>query len=235
MFNALPLLALTMGLTSSFHCIGMCGPIALSLPSHKGSKLKQFTALLTYNVGRALTYAALGALLGSVGSALAWAGYLRYFSILAGVFMLAYVLWSKRLETFIRLPLFWRQTIQVIKKSMTKLLQSRRSVGFLLLGILNGLLPCGMVYLALISSLATGSMLSGAIYMFVFGLGTLPAMMAVGFFKQLFTPHFRTRIHQATPILISIAGIWLIARGLMIEIPTQTTGSGSDITVCHGK
>jgi sulfite exporter TauE/SafE len=93
MTTALPYLAFTMGLISSLHCIGMCGPIALALPVHKGSRLKQFSGLLLYNSGRALSYSALGLLVGGIGTSIAWLGYLRYLSVFAGLLMLAYVFW----------------------------------------------------------------------------------------------------------------------------------------------
>lgn len=235
MSNALPLLALTMGLTSSFHCIGMCGPIALALPIQRTGKFKQILSLLSYNGGRALSYAFFGALLGLMGSALAWVGYLRYFSILAGLLMVGYVVFQKKSDTFLHAPGFWQKSVQSVKRLMAKLLQSGNPFHFLFLGMLNGLLPCGMVYLALISSLATGNMYGGAVYMFVFGLGTLPVMMAVGFFKQLFTPGIRNQMRRATPVIICIAGVWLVARGLMIHYPTNASMNPKEIPVCHGK
>ena len=118
---------------------------------------------------------------------------------------------------------------------MSGLLKSRKFQGWFFLGSLNGLLPCGLVYLALISSVATGSVSGGALYMLFFGAGTLPAMMAVGFFKTWFTPTLRTRFHQITPVFIAVAGIWLLVRGVLIEYPTNGNSVSNQITICHGK
>ena len=235
MVTFLPYLALTMGLMSSFHCIGMCGPIALALPVQKGNRLQQLAGLTIYNTGRAFTYAILGLLIGSIGSSLAWIGYLRYLSVFAGILMLAYVFWPARLDTYFHTPLFWQRVVNSIRKKMGEMLRSRKMHGWLLLGIFNGLLPCGMVYLALISSMATGSMAGSGLYMLLFGIGTLPMMMAVGFFKQWFTPNLRTRIRKLTPIVMAVAGIWLVARGLLIQYPANTTAKADQITICHGK
>ena len=220
---------------SSFHCVGMCGPIALALPIHQGSKGRQILGLLTYNFGRITTYAALGASIGAIGGAVMWVGYLRYLSIVAGVLMLLYVLWPARLDRVLRVPAIWQRAVSRLKSGMGQYLRSKKLSGWAALGMLNGLLPCGLVYLALISSVATGSFLNGAAYMFAFGLGTLPAMMAVGFFKQWFSPTLRSRMRRLTPVLMAVAGIWLVGRGLMIQLPSLLPSSGAptEIPLCH--
>ena len=235
MSNALPYLALTMGLLSSFHCIGMCGPIALALPVQRGGAWQRTAGLLIYNVGRASSYAMLGALVGLFGNALALMGFLNYASVLAGTIMLAYVIWPK---TFMRIsvaPGFLQRPVNLIKQQMSALLHSRKLHGWFLLGSLNGLLPCGLVYLALMSSMATGSSAGGSIFMFIFGLGTWPAMMAVGFFKNWITPAVRTRFHQITPVFIAVAGVWLLYRSTLFVYPRTTHSAATPITECHGK
>jgi uncharacterized protein len=233
MQHALPFLAFSMGLLSSFHCIGMCGPIALALPVKKGSALNQLSGLTVYNGGRALTYSLLGLMIGTLGSAMVWIGYLRYLSILAGVIILGYTLLPS--TGFLHPPQFWQNIISQIKSRMAGMLKSRNLLSWFVLGLLNGLLPCGMVYLALISSMATGSSFSGGLFMLIFGAGTLPAMMAVGFFKQLFTPALRSSMRKLTPILLAAAGIWMVARGIFIQYPAGNSKQTSEITICHGK
>ena len=226
-------LAFTIGIMSSFHCVGMCGPIVLALPVHRGSKARQMASLLAYNLGRVGTYTLLGAALGGLGGVAVWVGYLRYLSIAAGVLMLLYVLWPTRLDRMLKVPAIWQKEVARLKTHMARHLHSRKLRSLGTLGILNGLLPCGLVYLALISSIATGSLLGGAAYMFMFGLGTLPAMMAVGFFKQWFSPTLRSRVRRLTPILMAVAGIWLLGRGLLIDFPT-ISGASTEIPLCHG-
>ncbi|TDB61198.1 sulfite exporter TauE/SafE family protein [Arundinibacter roseus] len=224
-----------MGLMSSFHCVGMCGPIAMALPVHKGSRFMQLAALFSYNTGRAATYALLGTLIGALSGALVWVGYLRYLSIAAGIFMLLYVLWPSKLDAYLHVPAFWQRMVGQVKAQMAGMLHRRSLSGWIALGMLNGLLPCGMVYLAVVSSVAMGSAFNGALYMFTFGMGTLPAMMAVGFFKQWFTPSLRSRFRRMTPVFMAIAGIWLVVRGLAIQLPTAlpSNGSTTEIPVCH--
>jgi sulfite exporter TauE/SafE len=233
--TALPYLALTMGLLSSFHCIGMCGPIALALPVQKGSRLQQMGGLLSYNIGRAFSYAMLGTVIGVFGNTIALMGWLQYVTLAAGVAMLVYALWPSRFGAVLHTPKFWQRSINSIKKGMSALLRSRKTYGWLLLGMLNGLLPCGLVYLALATSVATGSMLGGALFMFAFGLGTMPMMMAVGFLKNRFTPALRSRFHQITPVFVAIAGIWLLMRGTFIEYHRDDHRPPAGITICHGK
>lgn len=236
MTGVLPYLALSMGFLSSFHCIGMCGPIALALPVQQGNRWRQFAGLMLYNVGRAASYAALGAFIGLLGNAVSWMGYLQYLSVLAGVAMLAYVFWPKKLWLWLHPPKIWMNAVGSLKRNMAALLKSRNLSGRFFLGMLNGLLPCGLVYLALVSSAATGKAAGGATYMFVFGLGTLPMMMAVGFFKNWLTPALRSRFHKLTPVVIALAGLVLVVRGILVQYPNSDRHtSAAEITICHGK
>ncbi len=232
MITVLPYLAISMGLISSFHCVGMCGPIALALPVHKGPRVQQIAGVLAYNAGRALTYAMFGMVIGTLGASLAWLGALRYVSILIGVAMLVYAFWPSGLEHRLRMPLFWQKTVSLLRQRMATYLKKSDLSGMLLLGMLNGAIPCGMVYMALMSSVATGSGWGGAIFMALFGLGTMPAMLALGIAKQQFTPALRTRIRRLTPVLVAIAGIWLVARGVMTSYPGPSK-SAAEITICR--
>ncbi|CAG5069373.1 hypothetical protein DYBT9623_02109 [Dyadobacter sp. CECT 9623] len=232
MTTALPLLALTMGLVSSLHCIGMCGPIALAMPVHRGSRWRQAAGLLTYNFGRAGGYVLLGLLVGSIGASLAWIGLLKYLSIAVGFTMLLYVFWPGSFNSHFRPPVFWVKIVSDLKKKMALLLQSGDLEKSALLGFLNGLLPCGMVYMALLSSVATGSIAGSGVYMLLFGLGTFPAMLAVGFARQKITPAIRSKINYFTPFVLALAGIWLVARGFLTELPQPQSGKATSVTVC---
>ncbi len=230
MITVLPYLAISMGLISSFHCVGMCGPIALALPVHKGTR--QVAGVLAYNAGRALTYAIFGIVIGTLGASLAWLGMLRYASMAVGVAMLAYVFWPSRLEQRLHMPFFWQKAINRLRQKMGLYLKRADLPGMLLLGMLNGAIPCGMVYMALVSSVATGSAWGGGAFMALFGLGTMPAMLALGIAKQQFTPALRTRIRKLTPLLVAIAGIWLVARGVMTSYPDHSKPAAG-ITICR--
>lgn len=231
MLDALPLLALSMGLLSSLHCIGMCGPIALALPIHKGSFLQQLGGLLVYNGGRAFTYTLLGVLFGLIGSSLVVLGLMRYLTIAVGIIIVLYVLLPVTVGSRFHPPMVWNKAVSVVKSKLGKYLRSNHVGGWLLLGVFNGLLPCGLVYLALITSVATGTVVNGGLFMLLFGLGTFPAMFAVGFFKQHFTPVLRTKFRRILPVMLGVVGVWLIVRGVLIQFPS----SPDSIPVCHGK
>lgn len=232
MITVLPYLAVSMGLIASFHCVGMCGPIALALPVHKGSRAQQITGVLAYNAGRALTYAMFGMAIGTLGASLAWLGMLRYASMAVGAAMLGYVFWPAGLEQRLHMPVFWQKAISRLKQNMGFYLKRNDLPGILLLGMLNGAIPCGMVYMALISSVATGSPWGGGVFMALFGLGTMPAMLALAMARQQFTPALRTRMRKLTPVLVAIAGIWLVARGIMTSYP-EPARTSAGITICR--
>ncbi|GGM83319.1 membrane protein [Dyadobacter beijingensis] len=232
MITVLPYLAISMGLISSFHCVGMCGPIALALPVHRATRARQIAGVLIYNGGRALTYAMFGILIGTLGASLAWLGLLKYASVGVGLAMLAYVLWPASLDRRLHMPVFWQKTIGRIKQQMTFYLKKTNLSGMLVLGMLNGAVPCGMVYMALLSSGATGSAWGGGAFMALFGLGTMPAMLALGIARQQLTPALRTRIRKLTPVLVAIAGIWLVARGITTSYPTPSP-TPTSITICR--
>ncbi|WP_025763927.1 sulfite exporter TauE/SafE family protein [Dyadobacter tibetensis] len=230
MTSSLPFLALSMGLLSSFHCLGMCGPIALALPVYGGSSLRQIVGILTYNSGRALTYALLGMLMGSLAATITWIGYFRYLSIGAGILILLNVIYFSKMERLTMTPVMAQRLVSCIKISMGNMLRKKNPIGWFLLGSLNGLLPCGMVYLALVSSVATGGSFAGSLFMFWFGVGTMPMMIGIGFFKQYITPLVRARVKRLIPAMLAIAGLWLIIRGITIEYPKSQDGN---LPVCH--
>jgi uncharacterized protein len=210
----------------------MCGPIALALPVHKGTRKQQIAGVLAYNGGRALTYATFGMVIGTLSTSLAWLGLLRYASIFAGIAMLGYVAWPSALGQRLHMPLFWQKAVGRLKQGMGLYLKKTGLLSMLLLGMLNGAIPCGMVYMALMSSAATGSTWGGGAFMALFGLGTMPAMLTLGIAKQQFTPRLRTRIRKLTPLLIAIAGIWLMARGVMTSYPDHSKPAAG-ITICR--
>lgn len=232
MISALPYLALSMGLISSIHCIGMCGPIALAIPVRTESKWRRLAGSLIYNTGRTFTYGCLGMIVGTIGTSLSWLGFLRYGSVIIGGLMLGSVLWPAAVTRHMHFPAFWTQIVAGLKQRMGKALKQGNPSGTLVLGMLNGLIPCGLVYMALVSSVATGSVVGGGIFMLLFGLGTIPAMAGIGLAGQLLTPALRTRFRKLTPVLIAVAGIWLMARGIIAphhaKAEMQTT-----ITMCR--
>ncbi|MCH5720931.1 sulfite exporter TauE/SafE family protein [Niabella hibiscisoli] len=194
------IMGLTMGLAGSVHCIGMCGPLALALPLNSTTGLKRFLSALAYNTGRTVTYFSMGAILGWTGSRLVAIGYQQLFSIAMGALILLILLLGKYLPSIKILSAF-----QVsFKKYVARFLNRKPSIqGLFIFGLLNGLLPCGLVYMAIASALIIGGPLQSGIFMAAFGLGTIPLMLILMITGHLVS--FSLRSTMKKPYLISSA------------------------------
>lgn len=207
--------AFGLGLFGGLHCAGMCGPLLLALPQSRMPEPRFVVQKLIYHAGRILTYTLLGVVFGLIGKTLFLAGLQRWVSIGLGLILVTGVLFSPR---FLQAPWVFK-ALGLLKSGMGSLLRSPGPVSQLFLGALNGLLPCGLVYVAAAGSLATGGILAGAGYMILFGAGTLPALLAVSFAGRLFAPSLRARLRRLAPAAVAILGGLLIARGLSLGIP----------------
>lgn len=227
--------AFTLGLMSSLHCVGMCGPIALALPVHHRSTFGKLLGILAYNAGRTFTYSVLGLLFGLIGSTLDFGGMQRGLSIGTGVILLGTVAYSSHWIDRLSAPLPLQKGVSWVKKRLGLLLSRRSFSALFLLGTLNGLLPCGLVYMALISSIAMGNPWEGSLFMALFGAGTMPAMSAVAFVKTFISSKFRSHARRLMPAFAAVVAILLIVRGFQFSgSPSQST-TGRPIPVCHGK
>jgi len=225
-----------MGLIGSIHCIGMCGPLVMALPIAHQNNFQKWRSLILYHFGKISSYAILGVLLGLFGSQLPLYGVQENLSIVMGSIMLLYVLyvfvikanWSPSIIHFNRVYNF------IIKK-MGLLFKSKNKTAFYFIGFLNGLLPCGMVYVALTSALATQSVVKGGFIMAFFGLGTLPALLMVAIGGQYFGRSVRLRLQGLLPVFVFSMGVLLILRGLNLGIPyvSPQAGIGTTVIPCH--
>jgi len=212
-----------MGFLGSIHCIGMCGPIVLALPGN-GIQYKLF-----YNIGRTITYVLLGLAVGLVGQGVAFAGLQQLLSVAVGVFMLIIVIFTKYKHFDLPINGVLNRIYTGVKIRLGPLFKSKSFFAPLFIGILNGLLPCGLVYAALFTALSMGSLVGGANYMLFFGLGTIPMMLGLGLFSGFITPSFRSKLNKAVPYFLALVAILLILRGLNLGIPyvsPQIDGSG---------
>lgn len=212
------LYGLIIGLTSNLHCIGMCGPIAMAIPVNRKNNLTILSGVLQYNLGRILTYAILGVIVGSIGVTANTLGFLQWLSIITGAFLIVYA-WRKIIGNRFtaQLPSFGLNSF--VSKRIGKVLGSQTPLKFVLLGSLNGLLPCGMVYVGLMNALLAGSPQQSALAMAAFGVGTLPAMIAVGFAANKVSLSMRSKMNKAVPYLLTLVGVLIIFRGLNLDIP----------------
>ncbi len=211
--------AISLGLLGSFHCIGMCGPIALALPVHHYSPAKKYFGIIIYNIGRAITYGVLGLVFGLLGQSFYLGGFQQSLSIALGILILLIVVFSYTRANSILKFNFLNAPINSLKNNLGKLF-NKKGIRFLfLIGLLNGLLPCGFVYIAIAGATATGNYVDGAMFMFVFGLGTIPVMLSISIFGQYISLRYRNAIHRSVPVLVSIMAVLLIVRGLNLGIP----------------
>jgi uncharacterized protein len=226
----------TLGALGSLHCVGMCGPLSLALPVQHLSKTQKFLSLLLYQFGRILTYSIIGLLFGLAGRRIYISGYQQWFSIGMGILVLGlavlYFISQKtiHLKMLNRFYFFVQQQISKLLKSVTG------PFGFLLMGMANGLLPCGMVYVALAATFSFTKVIESISFMAMFGAGTLPAMMLVGYAGQLIKPEWRSSLRKLVPVFISLMGVLLILRGMNLGIPfisPELPLSPGSTVICH--
>lgn len=211
--------ALIFGLLGSFHCIGMCGPIAFILPVDRENSFKKAIQVSVYHFGRLLTYSLIGLVFGLVGKSLYIFGIQQQLSIVVGVLMIVVILIPYKTITKYNFSKPVYKFISKIKSALGSQLKKKSPDTFLTIGFLNGFLPCGLVYMAVFAAIATGDALMGSLYMFVFGLGTIPLMTAAVFFSRFITGVLKQKIQKAIPAFVIIIGLLFILRGLGLGIP----------------
>ena len=209
--------AFLVGFLGSFHCVGMCGPIALALPLEKKSNWSFFSGRLLYNGGRVLTYSVLGLLVGIIGHTIAMAGFQKVLSIATGILILIIAMLPFLIKRVNYLNLFLVRYTSKIKGLFKVLFGLRSRKTLFLIGVVNGLLPCGFVYLALAGAATTGTMAEGMSYMLLFGLGTIPMMLTLTMAGNIFSLRTRMIIQKISPFIAVSVAILLIARGLTID------------------
>lgn len=213
------LTALIFGLLGSFHCVGMCGPIAFALPVDRQRSAKRALQVVSYQLGRLFTYAMIGFLFGFLGSRLDIFGFQQQVSIIVGVIMILSVLLPQRYWNRYNGTQFIFRWVGKVKSILGKELKRKSMDSFFTIGFLNGLLPCGLVYMAVFGSVVAGGPLKGSFYMVFFGMGTIPLMATATYVGNFVNVAFRRRILRAIPVLIVVIGLLFILRGLGLGIP----------------
>lgn len=240
--NTIYVAALVLGLASNFHCIGMCGPIAMAIPLDRSSNFRLISGILQYNLGRILVYGLLGAIIGIFGLSIQTIGFLQWMSIIIGITLIVYA-WRKYLANLLPSIRLSFSVNQYINKSIGKIIRSKSPFKLLGLGALNGLLPCGMVFAALLNALVAGNSFNSAVAMMIFGAGTLPAMIAVAYLANKMGAKLRIKMNKAVPYLLTVVGLLIVLRGMNLNIPfisprvsiQQTTEQDPEVKMdcCH--
>lgn len=218
--------ALLTGLISSLHCVAMCGPLVAALPVGRLPVAQRKPAVGLYHAGRIITYSGLGALAGTMGLGLHLLGWQRPLAIVCGSVLLAGSFWRSDWATGLRWPWLNRW----VTTTFGRRLRQPGWAGFLGLGVLNGLLPCGFTYVALAGTLSTDTPLAGAAYMLCFGMGTLPALLSINAVVSWLPTVGRGRLKHVLSIATVVVGLLLIGRGVANYALPDHSGP---IPLCH--
>ena len=208
----------TIGLIGSMHCIGMCGPIAIALPIRNKTGFNRALGIALYNLGRVSTYALIGAIFGILGKSFYLAGIQRQVSVTLGLIILLSLVLPYSFSQKNKVLAWWNKIFRNFYNEISVLLKNSSFLSLFIIGIINGFLPCGLVYLALAGALAQTEIIDGSLFMIFFGLGTVPAMYSIAWVSKYITLKTRNRIRKASPILIGFFALLLIFRGLNLGV-----------------
>jgi sulfite exporter TauE/SafE len=223
--------ALIMGLIGNFHCLGMCGPIALAIPVKREGKYAKATSILLYNFGRILMYALIGLLFGLFGTGIVLFGFQQHLSIILGVLIVLAVLVPFLFKKLSNGKGYIFTLISKLKSTFAQQFKKNSYPAIFTLGLLNGLLPCGLVYVAVAGATATGSWYYGMAYMALFGLGTLPVMAALPYFGAKLSPNLKKKFTKLILPTMLLFGMLLILRGSNLGIPYVSPQMSNDTEI----
>lgn len=201
--------AFLIGLAGSLHCVGMCSPLVMAVSSLTKSHVAN---RLMYNGGRLLTYGMLGAMVGALGGI---AGLTEMQNLLSTLMGMLLILFGVVGIGHFRVPFVLPAMLHIsakLKSLFNKQIQSRSRVSMILLGAINGLLPCGLTYFALSSCIILPGATEGFTFMMVFGLGTLPAMVGLPALLRALVSSKLIRVQRFTAMVMIALGCLLVVR-----------------------
>ncbi|MEZ4792466.1 MAG: sulfite exporter TauE/SafE family protein [Gelidibacter sp.] len=211
--------ALIFGLLGSFHCVGMCGPIAFMLPVDRTNSTRKIFQVFAYHFGRIIAYSLIGLFFGLIGKSLYIFGLQQQLSIFIGILMVVAVLIPANLFNRYNFSKPIYKLISKVKSSLGKALKKKSADTFLTIGFLNGFLPCGLVYMAVFASITMQNVFYGSLYMALFGLGTIPLMTSAIYLGKFLNSTVKQRIQKVIPVFVVAIGLLFILRGLGLGIP----------------
>ncbi|MFM2230673.1 MAG: hypothetical protein RL607_1931 [Bacteroidota bacterium] len=211
--------ALLLGIISSLHCVGMCGPIAMMLPVDRNNPSRKALQILLYHLGRLTAYGVLGGVFGLLGRGFFLAGMQQQLSITMGVLMIVVAVIPEKVFARYNFSKPVYKAIAAVKNHLGQQFKLKSPDALFTIGLLNGFLPCGMVYAALFGALAMPNLMSSISYMFLYGIGTVPLMSAVVYASQWISMPIRQRIQKWIPVVAVCIGLLFIVRGMGLGIP----------------
>ncbi len=210
--------AFIFGLISSFHCVGMCGPIAMMLPVDRNNEAKKVSQIITYHIGKLFAYGILGLIFGLLGKSFYLAGMQQQLSIIVGILMIIVALVPEKVFAKYNFSKPVYKIISKVKSNLGQQFKNKSYKSLFTIGLLNGFLPCGMVYVAIFGAIAMQSVSLGIFYMLLFGIGTIPMLTAVIYISNLISFSFRGTLQKIIPVVAVIIGMLFIIRGLGLDI-----------------
>ena len=200
------------------HCAGMCGPLVSAFVVRQRVQRQEVsTPLLIFQLGRLTTYLILGLIAGAIGSvvriALIDPNWQSTLSIFMGLLLIISGLKLQGLFSGQKVS-WWSRVPHRLSRKIRHLLQSQKPTSMFLLGISNGLLPCGALYTMILLAAASSDPLAGVTIMLIFGLGTLPSLLGIGLFAAQLGMRWRSQLYRFASVLILLVGLQLILRGL---------------------
>lgn len=220
--------AFMIGIVGSFHCVGMCGPLALSLPLSNNSIAAKFTGALMYNAGRIVTYSFFGLVFGLIGQTAALFNFQQWLSISIGVLILLFIIAPKKYKIQYSASSYATGFFTKLRAQLGKLFTQKNHSSLFVIGLLNGLLPCGLVYMAIAGAVGAGDIGKSVLFMASFGLGTLPIMWSVAFFGNYVGIGIRQKIRRVYPYMMALMACLLILRGMGLGIPYVSPKMGME-------
>lgn len=197
----------------------MCGPIAMMLPVDRTNEAKKVTQIITYHIGKLTAYGFLGLIFGLLGRSFYLAGMQQQLSIIVGILMILVALVPEKVFAKYNFSKPVYKIISKVKSNLGQQFKNKSYKSLFTIGLLNGFLPCGMVYVAIFGAIAMQSVSLGIFYMLLFGIGTIPMLTAMIYISNLLSFSFRGTIQKAIPIIAVVIGILFIIRGLGLDIP----------------
>ncbi len=214
--------AFTLGLFGSLHCVGMCGPLAIAFCDNEGdTNVQRLQSGLAYNLGRTFTYSILGLFFGLLGSFIVVVDLQKVLSIVLGALLVFSFLLSYDIDQKINGLTSVRKFYDKLRLAISNMYARAKQYHPFTLGTANGLLPCGLVYLALAGAVASGTLFKGMIFMTFFGLGTIPMMLALVLGFKFLTPNLRFQFRKVLPYVTLFFGLFLIYRGMVVDMPQE--------------
>jgi sulfite exporter TauE/SafE len=197
----------------------MCGPIAMMLPIDRNNEAKKVTQIITYHIGKLTAYGILGLIFGLLGRSFYLAGMQQQLSIIVGVLMIVVALVPEKIFAKYNFSKPVYKIISKVKSSLGQQFKNKSYKSLFTIGLLNGFLPCGMVYVAIFGAIAMQSVSLGVLYMLLFGIGTIPMLTAVIYISNVLSFSFRGTLQKIIPVVAVVIGMLFIIRGLGLDIP----------------